>query len=566
MAFSERALQEPSDVVASDAPAVDPSDRVPLDDAIAAQSVLCKTLSTLSTTHAPDGGYLHAVLALDRQAKSVEKALLAAYVDGNAPSRPLDSRYLISARLLSRSFVHAYERVLDGLKESAGDTPRKVAAAVLVQLFRHRRVEFLLRSLRYKKRNSEQWRQLHKVYRFAQSRQLERETPRGVAQHESGERATLQQQFVEILLMGLLNTGQFSPREQVWATVWISRWSSLLALQPAQPGGAGHPERGGFTVQLDGADGLMRTQPNEAADLHLDTGPLVAAIDDEIAAIDAAPAEGNAQAWARPGGGVVLLSKLRIAFSPQPVHIARRGERTFLASSVDALSGFKPIVQVVRDEARNAVSPAPASDAPSGGTTLWFRGPNSVMPVTPPSVSVPMASLRAPKAWQVKDWSDSGCRLRGRTSDLNDVIPGTLLSIREHHAEWIIAIVRRLRRLMVDHVEISLEFIGRGPRFVKLVQSSHRVAAATDVAHIGRKRFGALYLPVSERSPTMPVKSLIVPVAAFKPGQTMKLASSTVTYALRFNKPFEEHADYVWTTFTLIEKLEPKHAASARAH
>ena len=168
MAFSERALQEPSDVVASDAPAVDPSDGVPLDDAIAAQSVLCKTLSTLGTTHAPDGGYLHAVLALDRQAKSVEKALLAAYVDGNAPSRPLDSRYLISARLLSRSFVHAYERVLDGLKECAGDTPRKVAAAVLVQLFRHRRVEFLLRSLRYKKRNSEQWRQLHKVYRFAQ--------------------------------------------------------------------------------------------------------------------------------------------------------------------------------------------------------------------------------------------------------------------------------------------------------------------------------------------------------------------------------------------------------------
>jgi hypothetical protein len=565
MAFSEHALQESSDV-ASDATEVEHSDRVPLDDAIAAQSVLCKTLSMLGTTHAADGGYLHALLALDRQAKSVEKSLLSAYVDGHAPSRPLDSRYLISARLLSRSFVHAYERLLDGLKESAGDTPRKVAAAVLVQLFRHRRVEFLLRSLRYKKRNSEQWRQLHRVYRFAQDRQLERETPRGVAQHESGERATLQQQFIEILLMGLLNTGQFSPREQVWATVWISRWSSLLALQPLQAEGARHPDHGGFIVQLDGADGLLRMEPNEPADLHLDTGPLVAAIDDEIAAIDAAPADGNAQAWARPGGGIALLTKLRIAFSPHPVHIARRGERTFLASSVDALSGFKPIVQVVRDEARNAVSAAPASDAQASGTTLWFRGPQTIVPLTPPSESVSMASLRTPKAWQVKDWSDSGCRLRGRTGNLNDVIPGTLMSIREHHAEWIIAIVRRLRRLMVDHVEISLEFIGRGPRFVKLVQSSHRGAASADVAHIGRKRFGALYLPVSERSPTMPVKSLIVPVAAFKPGQTMKLASSTVTYALRFNKPFEEHADYVWTTFTLIEKLEPKHAAPARAH
>ena len=65
-------------------------------------------------------------------------------------------------------------------------------------------------------------------------------------------------------------------------------------------------------------------------------------------------------------------------------------------------------------------------------------------------------------------------------------------------------------------------------------------------------------LPVSERRPTMPVKSLIVPAAGFKPGQTMKLASSSVTYALRFNKPLEEHADFVWSTFTLIDKLEPR--------
>lgn len=562
MAFSERALQESLDV-ASDAQEVEASDRVPLDDAIAAQGVLCKTLSTLSATHAPDSGYLHAVLALDRQARSVERALLTAYVEGNTPSHPLDPRYLISARLLSRSFVHAYERLLDAVKDSASDIPRKVTAAVLVQLFRHRRVEFLLRSLRYKKRNSEQWRQLHRVYRFAQTHQLEREAPRGVARHESGERATLQQQFIEILLMGLLNTGQFSPREQVWATAWISRWSSLLALQPLQADGDTRPEDGGFRVQLDGAEGLMRVRPDEAADLRLDTGPLVAAIDDEIAEIDAAPAEDNAQAWARPGGGIALLSKLRLAFSPHPVHITRRGERTFLASSVEALFGFKSIVQVVRDEARNAVSPLPAADAQSTGTTLWFRGPQTIVPLAPSSVSVPMAG---PKAWQVKDWSDSGCRLRGRTNDLSDVIPGTLMSIRGHHAEWIIAIVRRLRRLMVDHVEVSLEFIGRGPRFVKLVESSHRVATASDVADIGRKRFGALYLPVSERSPTMPVKSLIVPLAAFKPGQTMKLASSTVTYALRFNQPFEEHADYVWTTFTLIEKLEPKQAAPARAH
>src|SRR5207237_3100160 len=130
---------------------------------------------------------------------------------------------------------------------------------------------------------SEQWRQLHRVYRFAQTQGLEHEEPRGFGDHGSGDRATLQQQFVEILLLGALNTGQFSPRELPWATAWISRWSSVLTLQPLQADEATHPERGGFIVQLDGAEGLLRSRSDGAGDLHLDTAPLMEAIDEEIA-------------------------------------------------------------------------------------------------------------------------------------------------------------------------------------------------------------------------------------------------------------------------------------------
>jgi hypothetical protein len=128
------------------------------------------------------------------------------------------------------------------------------------------------------------------------------------------------------------------------------------------------------------------------------------------------------------------------------------------------------------------------------------------------------------------------------------------MCIREHSdAAWIVSIVRRLRRLMVDHVEISLEFIGRKPRFIKLVTAGDPLAPADDPA--GKRRtFGAIYLPLSEKRPTLPIKTLVVPVAVFGEGRVVTLVSSEARYTLRFNKALEHHADFVWTTFTLSAK------------
>ena len=107
---------------------------------------------------------------------------------------------------------------------------------------------------------------------------------------------------------------------------------------------------------------------------------------------------------------------------------------------------------------------------------------------------------------------------------------------------------------MVDHVEISLEFIGRKPRFVKLIAARSPTPSAGDDENGKRKTFGALYLPLSEKRPTLPIKTMLVPIAAFDEGRVMTLMSSEARYSLRFNKALEHHADFVWTTFTLLAR------------
>src|SRR6202022_4066478 len=84
------------------------------------------------------------------------------------------------------------------------------------------------------------------------------------------------------------------------------------------------------------------------------------------------------------------------------------------------------------------------------------------------SIAGPFGAV--PKIWQVKDRSDLGCRMRAQIDNLNLVIPGSLIIIRDGEtAPWIVAVVRWFRRLMVDHVEIGVEYLGREPRFVRLV-------------------------------------------------------------------------------------------------
>jgi cyclic-di-GMP-binding protein len=532
-------------------------------DPLAAQSLLCKELSRLAAPAQSGDAVLRAVLALDAHAQHVGKRLLAAYAEGDDQLRAFDARYLISARLLSRSFAQAYERLLAYLQANAGKATSGDVVTVIVQLFRHRQAELLLRLLRYKRHSSEQWRQLYAAYRYAQASALEHEPFSGPGDRDVVDGRGIHQHFIEMLLLGALNTGQLSPRELLWASHWLAGWSSLLTLRPSHAGDAAQRSGRGFVVDFAGSEGLTRLEPGEAADLHLDTAALMSSIDEEIAALNRSVDDDPVEPSAARQASIALLSKLRILYAPEAVQFTRRGERMSVATPVQTMCALGNIVRIVREEAQSRgrgvatqTRQAPAiTISPNSGYADSFPGTVFHAASPAPLTISTTTTARPPGTWQARDWSDSGCRLRGRATDLNEVIPGSLMAIREEQdAPWTVAIVRRLRRLMVDHVEISLEFIGRKPRYIKLVGIGNPPPAAGEAPSPKRKPFGAIYLPLSERRPTLPIKTLVVPVAAFDEGQVATLFSSEARYSVRFNKALEHHADFVWTTFTLIAR------------
>ncbi len=106
---------------------------------------------------------------------------------------------------------------------------------------------------------------------------------------------------------------------------------------------------------------------------------------------------------------------------------------------------------------------------------------------------------------------------------------------------------------MVDHVEIGVEHIGRSPRFVKLV-TDYSGDSSPEVADSTQRCFAALYLPPSARQPTMPINTLLLPECHFKVDSTVTLLSSDATYTLRLNEPIQQQFEFIWTSFTVVDK------------
>jgi hypothetical protein len=525
------------------------------------QKAICEAIAELIQGQ-PEISRLEGLLALERQTQPVIDLLLTQYVEGDAHIGSFEWKAWNAALRLSQSFCQAHEYFLGRIAKIANDYWTDPEPLVRVQLFHHRKVELLLRLLRYKKRSPEIWKQLHQMYRLAQERDLLSGLGRTIGD--------LEQQYLQILLLEAMNNGRFSPREALWAYRWFARWCGGPALRLSAANGSVHVEPKGFVIDLGGTDGLKRP-PVAAGDhpagdlLYFDSSPLRPIIDQETASLRDSATLPDGVTPATRAGQLALLSKLAILFAPVPVDIKRRAERKPVALAVQAIAGFQYIVgELHRNGQRQSEAFSSAEAAVTEDAIASFARPSlsPIFPATgngsqiPPAMAGVFDSL--PQIWQVKDRSDSGCRMRAQIDDLNGVIPGSLIAVRESQtAPWIVSVVRWFRRLMVDYVEIGVEHLGREPRFVKLVTDGDGDVPAAEAPNFASRCFAALYMPPSAEYPTMPIKTLLLPANDFRTDSDVTLLSSSATYRMRLSAPIQQQFEYVWTSFSLVDEVAP---------
>ena len=544
-------------------------DSLPRRDPIEMQRRLCEALAKGAWWDKLDINRFRALRALDRRVGRLLEGIVAEYAVLGGQSPALERPLWHAALEMSRSFAHDFDRFLRAVRTGAAGSAwqERRTPELLVRLFQHREIELLLALFRYIKWPRGRWKALHDAFRFATANGFATQAvPMGRRADGSIITVTPEHVYVRILLLQLLDGGQFRPEEIGWARRAIVDWSKSLGLQGLPVSSHDDESRNGFIVDLAGTKGLTRIATATGELLWLDTTPIADSINAAIAERgDIAAGTAISTPPARQPGS---LGKLQLLYAPHSKRIKRRGERTAvtLMSVEAALGGLQTVFRVLGEEAQRATAaatvPVPYADEITIADVDTIRAARGRALAGSPADSAGPGYDLLYSTWHVRDRSDSGCRLQGRVPDTRRLLPGLLVALRNDKLRpWTVAVVRRLNRLAGNNVEIGVEHIGRNPQ--RIILLSGPGGRETGVASETRSdRFVAMYLPESDASPKIPIKTLLMPACEFVPGRVVTMLSTTQQVVIRLRKPLEHQAEFVWASFEPLDGASSADSAS----
>ena len=534
---------------------------MPQSDPFWAQSAISEALTELTTRAHPGRDQFRALLTLDQRAGNLSDTLLWNYTNEHIPSPSMEQKSWQAALTLSQSFARAYAYALWHI---AGAAPsggvREYAPAILLRLFQHRQVEFLLRPFRSKRPAPDCWVAVHWAYKYALAQGLLQQHAVVTRSHEERRSvSTLEREYIHVLLLEMMNRGQPSPYDAFFVNRMLPRWCTTLSLRSKDTLGSDDRSEDFLIVDPERPEGLMRaSRATTGSHLCLDPYPMLVLINEEIAVLRNGVDSARAGSMLGRDRKLNLLHKVSAIYAPKPPPINRRGLRKPTASTVQAIVGLAHVIRMLRNERRRKAAVAPI--ALSGVEAA--RDGNAKKPAVaavrdddPPSTA-PLSEFGVPhQVWHLKDRSESGCRFRGEFGDSNRVVPGALVAIREGEgAPWTLAVVRRRRTRIGDRVDIGVEFLGRSPHGVALVVDEPQGVESDEAAKNKRNRFNALYLPESAQHPTMPFKTLVLAAREFRVGRCLTLQSARATFTIRLKEPIEEQGEFAWLPYEVVDR------------
>src|SRR5262249_23663883 len=196
---------------------------LPRFDPIRAERKVSDALADFGHGEDPNVERLRALLLMDRRSRNLADGLLLNYTGRPAPTQSLERRHWQAARALAQGFAKAYGQILRQLEHDVlPRAARDFTPLFLLRLFQHREVEFLLAPLDSAPADTGTWTQLHEAYQYAHSQRLldvRQEVRR--TQETATVETTIEQEYVHLLLLDLMNAGHFSPYDAFWINQWL---------------------------------------------------------------------------------------------------------------------------------------------------------------------------------------------------------------------------------------------------------------------------------------------------------------------------------------------------------
>jgi hypothetical protein len=503
---------------------------------------------------------LQAVFFIDRCTDPLRENLTTQYLEHGNRSTRVENQLWQSLFDLTQGFLLCYQAFAREMSDHAQSNKwQSLLPELIARQIMHQGLDAKIRLFRYEQWIPAKWSDLHALFQMACSAQIERQP---VAVLPDGGLTTIEQEYLRVLVLQLMNSGNLTPRHLEWVAEQLSEWCAPLRLELESSTVTS------FYVDLGSRSGLKRRnpQPLEGRVLFLDTRPLHAVLMQNVVMLDQKVRNNPlSDRTPRRADQLNLLSKLASQVDPEFRPLARRGERTSADGSVDAIVGFTKIAGFLRDEEMEPFvdskrSPSTFGESIEIATFGRMRNENAR------SVEIArrrLANYATPGgAWDIRDISQTGFRLVAPMSVINAVTLGTLAAIRPPaQVRWTLGIVRRMKRLTTERAEIGLQVIANNLIGVELAEpkggeADYSVDAAPTVSN---RRFNGLFLSLRKRDGEAAVQTLIVPPGEYQPGKRLHMSAAQSSQRIAFGRLLEQHPDWVWAT------IEPLVTASQAA-
>jgi hypothetical protein len=501
--------------------------------------------------------FLDSALGADR------RQLTKQYVENVDTSPKLADRLWQALQEMTQGFILCYQAALEeSLAQTENPRWKPVIPKLFSRLVHYYGTDAKLRVFRYERWIPAKWMELHKLCMRSTELAIDR-VP--VALSGSGTNATqwtIEQEYVFVLLIHQLNTGNLSPPELDWATAQLRAWSRKLQLDAVPRS----PE--GFFVDLAGKGGLVRRTGNDSGSMlrYLDTTTMAEQLERAVQALRQAEATDQGPAAPINQQRVAILEKVRPAVSPNLNADLRRDPRVAVSVAAKVRVGLGRICRdlAARDENESANDSSAAAEQIE---VYAVDGPRNKRAATNEhdSLAASISSFSDPM-WQVKDRSVAGLRIAASGGIGQSLALGALVAVRQSDiTDWVLGVVRRLNKVSNDEVEAGVSIIAE--RLVPVVLHAKREAKedlgiivnGIDVSTMGA-RFDGLYLPPPSR-PDKPlaVKTLIVPTSEYVEGRNVILTTGRSVYTVALRQLVEQRAEWSWAAIQIVEK-KPKEA------
>lgn len=503
---------------------------------------------------------LEAVFRADRFTDALRKHLTAQYLDHASRSTRVESQLWQALFDLTQGFLTCYQAFGREISRHAQSNKwQSLLPELIARQIAHQGLDAKIRLFRYEQWIPAKWAELHSLFQMACSAQIERQP---VAILPDGAMTTIEQEYLRVLVLQLMNSGNLTPRHLEWIAEQLSEWCAALRLNIEASIVTG------FYVDLGSRAGLRRrtAQPLEGRVLFLDTRPLHAVLMQNVVMLDQKVRNNPlSDRTPRRADQLNLLSKLASQVDPEFKPFARRGERTSAEGSVDAIIGFAKISGFMRDDELQPYFER-KRHAQTFGETIeiaTFGRLRNENARTLEMARQRLASYAAPGGpWEIRDVSQTGFRLIAPMSVISAVTLGTLAAIRpQSQPQWTLGIVRRMKRMTAERAEIGLQLIANNLVGVELTETKRGEADYSiegEVPTVNSRRFNGLFLSMQKRDAETAVQTLVVPPGEYQPGKRLHMRIGQSSQRIGFGRVLEQHSDWVWAT---VEPL----AAAAQA-